>query len=339
MKKKILVILTLIVLVFSIGLMACNQDKPNEENKVENKTYSIVAPDGAPSLSIATFLNKGNSMKNGMVQGKVVAPAQIAAEAIKSDFAVVPSNLAANLYNQGKDIKVIASITNGNLYVISSKEGKVEDLNTLVGSIVYSIGKGSVPDMIFQTLLKNANVEYVVGDAPQEGKVVISYKDSGAEVIPMVMKAKNDGKTVYGVLGEPAIAGAIKNGLYDVYDLQKAWMSYTKSETVGFSQAVLIAKGEVAKNAKLVEEVLSLFKENEQYVKENTKAALALIKTNYESTSLPEMLPLTVVERCNIKTITVKENKEYLVKVLEAIKAINPKAIGDKMPANEFYYA
>lgn len=334
MKKRLVLFLSIVlVLTLSLSMFACK----NSEYK--DTTYTIVAPDGAPSLSIVDLLVNSKEYDCGKVEAKVVAPSTISTEAVSSDFAVVPANLAANLFNKGKEIKLIASVTNGNLYMISSKEGTITDLEQLKGKLIYSIGKGAVPDLVFKSLLKNAQIEVEEGDESKEGKVVISYKDQGSEVIPLVVAAKNKGEEVYGILGEPAVTNAKSKGVFESYDLQSAWKTYTNSSIDGYPQAVLIAKKSICENnPEIVSAVVESLKNSKNVLISNNEESLAAIKNSYESTSLPAKLAETVINRCNINVVETANNKEYFVKLYSDIFSINPGAIGGQLPSDTLYY-
>ena len=271
----------------------------------EDDGYTLVAPDGAPALALAGIENTVKTQTDTYnIKKSVVSSGVISTEAVKSDIAIVPANLAANLYNKGNDIRLLAVVTNGNLFVLSNSDEQVSDLSALVGKMVYSIGQGSVPDMIFQSLLKNAGITYAQGEKATEGKVTIKYMTDGSEVMSQMALAKKDGENVFGVLAEPAVTNAInKQGFKEVFNLQKA------------------------------------FSDNALWVAENPSEAVENIKTVYAQTSLSTSITADVVRRCNVKTIAMPDGKAYYEQMLDAVMQINANAIGGKLPAQEFYFA
>ncbi|MDE6614890.1 MAG: ABC transporter substrate-binding protein, partial [Clostridia bacterium] len=63
------------------------------------------SPDGAPALAIACLSDKVSTSDTIYELNKKIVPASIVGdEAVKSDLAIVPANLAAKLYNGGSDI-------------------------------------------------------------------------------------------------------------------------------------------------------------------------------------------------------------------------------------------
>ena len=336
MKRIIVAILLVTTIVCgALALSACNG-----ESKAENE-YTLVAPDGAPALALANISSKIETDETEYtIKKSVVSSGVISTEALKSDIAIVPANLAANLYNKGNDIRLLAVVTNGNLFVLSNSDEEVNDLSDLVDSMVYSIGQGSVPDMIFQTLLKEEGIPYAQGEMAVAGRVTIKYMTDGSEVMSQMALAKSEGRTVFGVLAEPAVTNAMnKQGFKEVFNLQTLWADASESQYDGYAQAVLIAKAQVCEDKAFVEKLLQAFSGNAEWIAENPAKAVENIKAIYEQTSLSTSITSEVIARCNVKTITMPEGKIYYEQMLDAVKEIKIAAIGGKLPDDNFYYA
>ena len=328
--KKFLTLLLVFSLVLGIMLFsACHK---------EEEGYTLAAPDGAPALAIACLSDKISTSDTIYTLNKKIVPASnINAEALTSDLAIVPANFAAKMFNEGADIKLLAVVTNGNLFVTSSQENKITDIDGLVGKLVYSIGQGSVPDMIFKTLLKNKNIKFSLGENAQEGVVTIKYCANGSAVNSYLLDAKRRGEEEYGVSAEPDVQTGISNGLYEVFDLQKLWSANSDDEFVGYAQAVLVAKSSVCEDSKFVEKLLKEFTKNQTTLLDDASLAQSNIKDIYPQTSL-QGLNKEVIARCNINTISMESGRAYYEKTLQAVMAINSNAIGGKLPEESFYY-
>ena len=263
-------------------------------------------------------------------------------------MAIVPANVAAKLFNEGSDIKVVATVTHGNLYMVGMPDAPaVTDLTQLKGKIVASIGKGSVPDSLFKAMLKKAGVEYVVAEGPAkavatEGKVTLIYGADGAAVIPQVVT----GKASYGIIGEPAVSTAAKSkGLQEKADMQALWNEVNGSEG-GYSQAVLIMKSSLAKDVSFTTSLLSQLQTNADKIvssDEYAGQAVSNIQTVYESTSLkPENMTASIIKRSNVKIVSAdtQEGLAEITAMLEAVLDVNPQSIGGKVPAQNsgFYF-
>lgn len=308
----------------------------------ESGVYTMVAPDGAPALAavnlIDTIDKNGSFGKLGKVE--IVQSSAISTSALNTDFAIVPANLAANLYNKGQDIKLLATVTQGNLYVLGVNS-EVKTLSDLVGKRVFSIGQGSVPDFIFQTLLKNEGIVYEQGEAAVGGKVVITYVADGSGVMSQLVAAKKSGEEAIGVIAEPAASKAFANaGATELFDLQQLWKDYTGSETVGYPQAVLIAKADVCENdPAFVDTLLTEMEKNGDFVIENSARVSEILVKAYPQTSLNTAMSATTLERCNCNLVRISDSKEDYVAMLNAIIAINPTPVGGKLPDDGLYYS
>lgn len=338
MKKTIRFAAISLCLVLAVSLAAaftaCNDDAPEEG-------YSMVVPDGAPALATVNLLDEID--KNGsfgkLDEVEIVQSSSIGTRALEADFAVVPANLAANLYNKGQGVKLLATVTQGNLYVLGANS-EVKTLSDLVGKRVFSIGQGSVPDYIFQTLLSDAGIVYEQGDSAVEGKVVITYVADGSGVMSQLVAANKNGEEAIGVIAEPAASkGLAQNGITELFDLQKLWQEYTGSETEGYPQAVLIAKASVCESdPEFVAQLIEKMSLNAEFIAENSDSVSSVLVKAYPQTSLNTQMSAATLARCNCKLVRIADAKEDYIAMLNAINAINPAAIGGKLPDDGLYY-
>lgn len=343
MKKKTLLLMVAVVAIVALsvaGVAACT-------DPIADGEYVIVAPDGAPALAVAGLAGEAFKYSETVSVGaEIVASSEIATRAAASDMAIVPANVAANLFNKGTDIKVIATVTHGNLYMVGLADTPaVTDLTSLKGQIVASIGQNSVPDSLFKAMLTKAGVEYVVAEdtanvTATEGKVTLIYGADGSAVMTLV------GKAAYGIIGEPAVSTGAKNkGFVEKASLQELW-NEANGTTGGYSQAVLIMKSSLAEDtafvnallARLTEDVAAMTKDNE-----GAQAAAANIKGVYKSTSLPAAITADIIKRSsvNITSVATESGLKELTDMLTTVEGVNAKSIGGKVPASGsgFYFA
>lgn len=344
--KKFIVILIIVAVFASVFAFAGCDNKNNNNNNTNDNTedasvnYTFVAPDGAPALAIAglsdSITTDTDTYKLNM---KVVSSTSIGTEALKSDIAIVPANMAAKLYNGGNDIRLLSVVTNGNLFLMSSGETEMTDLEALKGRMVYSIGQGSVPDMIFQSLLRSNDIVYKQGEYAVAGMVVIKYFLNGNEVINQMALAQKSGNIVYGMLAEPAVTMAKGKGFFEVMDMQSLWAESAQSEYQGYAQAVLIAKASVCEDKQFIAKLLDAVSANAKSVAEDPEKAVLAIKELYPQTTLQNGMTKEVVKRCNIAAVTMPSGKAYYEQMLETVMKINDSIIGGKLPDDNFYYA
>ncbi len=332
MKKFLLVLLVVSLVAVSIFAVACQKEEV-EELKSE---YTIVAPDGAPAIAISTFIRNTQVTEEYKVTASVVAAANVKNEVIKSDFAVVPANMAAILYNQQIDYKVIASVTNGNLFFVAKNQENDFTLENMKGKVLYAIGQNNVPGLIVLSLLAKNNIEYEISETPVEGKVAIHYCTDGAQVIQKLTLSEGQ---AYGVVPEPALTVfKINNKCYQMADIQELWQSATSASVKGFAQAVLIARGKLCKDhPEVVESVVKAIEDSEEYVITNAQDVATEIASAGGSTM--KLFPISV-QNSNVKVYRAKDYAQYIETTLNALKDVDAQSVGGSVPAKDsgFYY-
>lgn len=125
----------------------------------DKQTITVVAPDGAPALAIAGFINANQDFGTGKQMDYTIVPAtNIGSYMItgNGDIVVLPLNAATKIYAQN-GYKLVSIVTHGNLYIMSSKP-----IINLAGQTVGVIGQGAVPDLTFKSILKKNNFSYKV---------------------------------------------------------------------------------------------------------------------------------------------------------------------------------
>ena len=329
---KILIVVTILVLL-AVGFMACN-----EEVKAEGE-YTIVSPDGAPALALAGLANNAQITETLKVSPTIVSSTLIKSEAIKADFAIVPANMASIIYNTGEEYKMIASITNGNMFIVAKENDENFSLENMKGKMLYTIGQGSIPAMILLATLKANNIPFEISETPVEGKVAIQYCADGPALRTKIVSATSQ---VYGNLAEPAVSTFVKAGaMYKVADLQELWQQATSSSIKGYVQAVLIAKKSLCEEKpEVVNEVLSKITIDIGKVYLEPEKAREAIKSIYEETSLKTPIDETIVQGCNLNVYKAKEYVDYIYNTLNMVYEMNPQAVGGSVPAKDsgFYY-
>ena len=132
---------------------------------VRNEVIVISGPSG---MGMAKLLDDGN-YKYEIFS----SPQQIQDEIIagRYNFAAVPSNVAAQLYNKTNgDIKIIACGTKGVLYIL----GDVEGIEGLEGKTIYTAQRGALPEYVLRHILNEngINAEILHAELLQERFII-----------------------------------------------------------------------------------------------------------------------------------------------------------------------
>ena len=287
-------------------------------------------PDGAPAKTIAGLIGQqfaGREVEFHVVAGSVIAGKVASGEA---DVAIMPTNAAANLYNKGKDIKLVTANVHGLLYLVGKEN--VTDLNGLKGKVVYNIGQGQTPDATFRHILAENGIECVISDVPVDGKVALQFVNEGSELVGLL----KTGNASFGILGEPLATQAVaKAGVSVLFDIQEEWREVTGLGN--FPQASMVMKSELLADEEFVDAIVDALEANDEWIKTNASDAQNAIKS--VGSTLAVTLTNVIVARCNIDTVLASQAKANVLEYLTVLYEFNSNFVGGSVPKDAFFYA
>lgn len=303
-------------------------------------TFSVYMPDGAPAIAMSALMHDGYYVTDfTVVQASTIAARVSSGDA---DFAIMPINAAAALYNGGKKIKLLSVNTHGNLYFVGAQADGLT-LESLVGKKVGVIGRGQVPDLTLRMLLDEANIAFEESANAVNGKVALTYGADGPSLLPLLKQGKID----YAFLAEPAATTAVNNlstaekPLAIVMDAQELWQEKFDS---AYPQACLVAQSSVVeKHADYVKWFVRALKSSDGWAAENPAKAIAAVKDNMEEgvdSTLPATLAADVIARCNIETVYAWDAKADCAAYFQKLTTMQTELgtpVLSKVPDDKFY--
>lgn len=333
--KKILTILLSIALscaaLFGVGCGIQTVD-PNAKTKIV-----VAMPDGAPVLSVYELLKSVDNLDGHPVEYKIVANAQEIGLVVAKgevDVGVMPTNVAAKLYNGGTDIKLLSVNVFGCLYLVGKGE-LTNGLNDLKGKVLTVIGKGASPDITMKLILDRNGISYEESNERIEDKVALRYVSQGPDAVALLA---NDG-TDYAVLGEPVATNATKKlsakGVKILLDLQNVWNGLLEEDDC-FTQAGVVVAKSVYNDNELIEALLQKLESNYEYIISD----IANVQTTLtdKGSALSGAFSKELIDRCNLKCEKAIDIKDKIEKYFNAVYAYDPTFIGGKLPADGFYW-
>lgn len=124
-------------------------------------SYTFMAPDGAPALAISKLIYNNDDLGTGKsIDYSVIQSTQVVQNLSSGvpDIVVAPVNIASKLYKaNGNDYVMVAVLTHGNFYILSTTQISISDLN---GKQVAVPNQGAVPDWTFKMVLQKNNLLY-----------------------------------------------------------------------------------------------------------------------------------------------------------------------------------
>ncbi len=323
--KRILVLMLSVMLslvaIFSVGC--------NDESK---QSYTFMAPDGAPALAIAKLINDEDNLDTGKkVNYSVLSSTQIMPTFSSggADIMVVPVNVASKFYKaNGNDYVMVAVLTHGNFYIMSTTEITTSDLK---GKQVAVPNQGAVPDWTFKMVLD----KYELLNKTGSEQVTINYYQEGKNVVQSILA----GSETIGLVPEPAATNLeakylqVKGSQLYRLDLQELYDSESKS----YPQAVLMVKKSVLdKNSNLVSTLQTKITESANWIGQNVSSAVSAVNAKGGTTLDALTLSQKAINGCKIyweSAMGAKVSvKEYINKIIE-IDSSKATAVSD-----DFFY-
>ena len=230
------------------------------------------------------------------------------------------------LYNntEGK-IQILAINNLGVLYVVEQGE-TIKSFADLKGKTIYSTGKGTTPEYALNYLLTQNGVD-------PAADVTIEWKSEAAEIVAM-LKQNPD---AIAVLPQPFVTAAQSQveGLKVALSFNDEWNALGNGSSL-VTGVIVARKAFVEENPAQVAAFLDEFKASTEYINTNVEEAAVLVENLI---GVKAGVAKKAIPNCNIKFFEGEEMKTVVSGYLQTLFDQNPKAVGGKMPADDFYYA
>lgn len=243
------------------------------------------------------------------------------------DIAAVPANLAATLYQKTQGgVTVLAVNVLGVLYVGELGGETVQTVADLKGKTLLATGKGATPEYFLRYLLTQNGLD-------PDKDVAIQWKSEPSEVVAL-LNAKGEGLAMLPQPYVTAAANQLGENFRIALSVSEEWEKL-ESDSRCTTAVVMARTAFVQEHPEQVQAFLEALSQSVQWVNEQPQEAaelceqLGIIKAGVAKKAIPG---------CNLVCITGDEMKQALSGCLEVIYDQNPKAVGGKLPGNDFYY-
>ena len=304
----------------------------------EEVTIKVAGPFASVSHPII-HMAKNKSLKDMGINIEFVLwknPDELRALILNGDinFIALPTNVAANLYNKGVDIKLLNVSIWGILGMIS-RDPNLKSLKDFKGKEIAVPFRADMPDIVLTELIKKHGLD------PQKD-FNFRYVSSPIDAMQMLILRRAD----HALLAEPAISIALRKtgsfpvkliapDLYRSVDLQKDWGRLFEVEPK-IPQAGLAIIGETKGKEQLITKILEEYEKAINWYKSNQKDASELVVKTLpmlEVNGLADSIDYIKFE--NINAQNSKKDLEFFFNVL---LENDSKIIGGKLPDDNFYY-
>jgi NitT/TauT family transport system substrate-binding protein len=242
---------------------------------------------------------------------------------------VVPTQVAANLFNRGLGVRLLNTMTDGLLYLVSA-DPALGTIEALRGRKIALPFRNDTPEFVFNRLLKDKGM--VAGK-----DLTVETTGTPIEAMQLLLAGRLDAALV----PEPAATAAIVRGklagktIARVMDVQKLWGVLDPASKGLLPQAGLaVTDAFRTSRPDLVERL------HEQL----TAAAAAVrsapaVAANNAAAALE--LPWSIVEESvawsKLECRRARDCRPYLESMFKTIAEADPSLLGGKLPAEEFY--
>ena len=315
-----------LLLIFSCGKE--NTAKETNNNSNEKAVVKFIFPDGLPALAVLGMYSGDKQFEDSVKieYEKSATVETLVGSLLTGDeniIAIVPSSLAAQLYNKNMGYKILGTVSWGSLYLVSSENAKgLEDLkNKKIGII----GRGQTPDIVFRSILSKNNIN------PES--LDLEYFGSGTELANAVAA----GKIKTAVLPEPAASVLMKKNadVKIMLSLNDEWKKLY-SNRYGFPQAALIVRKEVLeKYPDIAEKLVKELEEQEKWLRGEESKEEALKKSEI---SIPAAILPEIVKNSNINFLPIKDTQNDYLEYYKILSDFDAKTIGGKVPDSGIFY-
>ena len=249
----------------------------------------------------------------------------------ETDLAATPSYAAANLFNKGVALRLVAMQVWGMLYVIGPEGSSEEGLEALRGKSVGVPMPGNMPDLVFR---------YLLGQKEWDAETDLSitpYTD-GQEALNALLT----GAVEYAVLPEHPASVSLAKGkqqglsLERTVNLQDLWAEVTGGEARFPMAGLVMPQTLTDDHPELVAAVLN---ELEAAVADVNAMSDATVQKISDANDVPVPVVKEVIPRLQLEIVPARNAMSALEDFYTRLSTLSPDIVGGSLPAEDFYLA
>jgi len=241
-----------------------------------------------------------------------------------ADFAILPTTMAAILYNKGLDYRLIAIPVWGTLYLFGS-DTSITRWEDLRNTRIYAMARGMTPDVLFRYLLQKNGIS-------PDTDITLDYSFPTHIDLANAVAA---GQADLAVISEPLVSLVMNRNknVRPIFDLNREW---DRQQGIPMAQTAFSGSAEVLKHPQRVEPLISAYERSSRWVNQNPDSAAALI---VKHRILPGVeVARQSIPRSNLNFVRAGTMRSQIEDYLEVFYHMNPDIIGGKMPDEDFFY-
>ena len=296
--------------------------------QVKTETYTIATLKGPSAMGMIRMIDSLSHEEYPSVKIEILnEPIQVRKMMLDgtADFAILPTTMAAIMYNKGLEYQLLAIPVWGTFYVFGADTSITRWAN-LKGKRVYVMARGMTPDVLFRYLLLQNGID-------PEKDITLDYSFPTHIDLANAVAA---GQANLAVLAEPFASLVMQKNkkVKPIFDLNDEW---TRHQGNPLAITSFIAKKKIIqKQPQRVEQVVSAYAASTLWVNQQPDSAAVLIAKHQ---ILPdEAVARAAIPRANLRFVRAHGMSQQVGAYLKVFYQLNPEIIGGKMPDEAFYY-
>jgi len=315
---------SIILLFILCGLLGCGN--PAKDTRVDH-TWTIATLKGPSSMGMIRLIDSLSRADHpGMRIELLNEPMQVRKMMLdgSADYAILPTTMAAILYNKGLDYRLIAIPVWGTLYLFGS-DTAITRWDDLRNKRVYAMARGMTPDVLFRHLLQKNGIT-------PDTDVTLDYSFPTHIDLANAVAA---GQAELAVISEPLVSLVMhrNSNVRPILDLNREW---DRLQGIPMAQTAFLGSAEALEDSGQVERLIAAYERSTRWVNQYPDSAAALIVKH-------NILPDAEVARksipgSNLNFVRAGRIRSEVAEYLEVFYHMNPDIIGGKMPDEDFIY-
>ncbi|GAU78869.1 ABC transporter substrate-binding protein [Fusibacter sp. 3D3] len=304
------------------------ENASNDKSEEEAVQIKVIMPYGTPTLSMIKMVTENPVIsENVTIEYEMIESTDVLTTTLineEADIAIVPTNMAAVLYNKGIGYKMAGVSVWGILYVISSED--IQSIEDLKGKSISTIGRNMTPDAMLRFVLTQNGIN------PDED-LTLEYFSGASELATHYISGEGN----LSIAPEPVLTSMLmkRQDSKVVLDLQEEWKKVTGMDN--YPQVSIIVSEKLANESpEVVKAFLETYSEGIDWVNANPTDA----GKYYEALDIGLKAPVVAkaIPGCNMKFLGVDETKEVIETYLKVLFEFNPQLLGGKMIDSGIYF-
>lgn len=318
----------LVVIFFQFFLFSCNI---SSENRAFDGIIDVATLKGPSAISMVEMIDDPPVFFDSIHTQFIIKdePSQVQAMILNNqvEFAIIPTTLAAILYNRGARYKIAAIPVWGTLYLFGI-DSLIQTWDDLRGKRIYLMERGMTPDAMFRFLLFSNGLD-------PEKDVTLDYSFPSHQELARAVAAN---KAPLAVISEPMVSLVMRQNknVKPLFDLNSEWLKATNNN-IPYAQTSLVVQSDFADaHPELVDAFLKDYEKSITWINSNAYQAAGLI-AKYKI--LPDtLMAVSAIPRCNLMFKAASDVENGVLKYLTIFFNFDSRIIGGKLPSEDIFY-